>query len=155
MGHFCPPGSGFGLRIRIRGPDWIWIQSGSATLLTMHKEYRDSGPFWKRRNYGFQVTHNAQWFFKPWKCTTKGLWPAKGKNLKNLLTTPWRIWELEKITVRCLVEPGLRTSHWECSAWPRLRPTRSSLASSSNTASYRLNPRKKKINERLSTYQSY
>ncbi len=33
VGHFCPPGSGFGsgfrIRIRIHWPDWIRIQSGS------------------------------------------------------------------------------------------------------------------------------
>jgi len=31
VGHFCPPGSGSGFRIRIRihWPDWIRIQSGS------------------------------------------------------------------------------------------------------------------------------
>ncbi len=31
VGHFCPPGSGSGFRIRIRihWPDWIHIQSGS------------------------------------------------------------------------------------------------------------------------------
>jgi hypothetical protein len=37
VGHCCPPGSGFGFRIRIRiyRPDWIRIQlgSGSATML--------------------------------------------------------------------------------------------------------------------------
>ena len=32
VGHFCPPGSGSGFRIRIHWPDWIRIQSGSATL---------------------------------------------------------------------------------------------------------------------------
>ncbi len=34
VGHFCPPGSGSGFRIRIRihRPDWIRIQSGSTTL---------------------------------------------------------------------------------------------------------------------------
>ncbi len=36
MGHFRPPGSGSGFRIRIRNrihwPDWIRIQSGSETL---------------------------------------------------------------------------------------------------------------------------
>ncbi len=43
VGHFCPPGSGSGFRIRIRihWPDWIRIQSGSGsrsgseTLLTI------------------------------------------------------------------------------------------------------------------------
>ncbi len=38
MGHLCPPGfgSGFGIRIWIYWPDWIWIQfgSGSETLVT-------------------------------------------------------------------------------------------------------------------------
>ncbi len=29
VGHFCPPGSGSGFRIRIHSPDWIRIQSGS------------------------------------------------------------------------------------------------------------------------------
>ncbi len=29
VGHFCPPGSGSGFRIRIHRPDWIRIQSGS------------------------------------------------------------------------------------------------------------------------------
>ncbi len=29
VGHFCPPGSGSGFRIRIHWPDWIRIQSGS------------------------------------------------------------------------------------------------------------------------------
>ncbi len=35
VGHFCPPGSvsGFRIRIRIHWPGWIRIQSGSATLL--------------------------------------------------------------------------------------------------------------------------
>ncbi len=34
-GHFCPPGTGSGFRIRIRihWPDWIRIQSGSGSLL--------------------------------------------------------------------------------------------------------------------------
>ncbi len=40
LGHFCPPGSGSGFRIRIRihWPDWIRIQfgSGSATLLSSY-----------------------------------------------------------------------------------------------------------------------
>ncbi len=33
VGHFCPPGSGSGFRIRIRihRPDWIRIQSGSGS----------------------------------------------------------------------------------------------------------------------------
>ncbi len=36
VGHFCPPGSGSGFRIRIRihWPDWIRIRSGSETLLS-------------------------------------------------------------------------------------------------------------------------
>ncbi len=39
MCHICPPGSGSGFRIRIRihWPDWIWIQSGSATLVVGEK----------------------------------------------------------------------------------------------------------------------
>ncbi len=32
VGHFCPPGSRSGFRIRIHWPDWIRIQSGSETL---------------------------------------------------------------------------------------------------------------------------
>ncbi len=31
--HFCPPGSGSGLRIRIHGPHWIRIQSGYTTMV--------------------------------------------------------------------------------------------------------------------------
>jgi len=38
MGHFCPPGIGSGLRIwiRIQGPHWIWIRSGSTALVLIH-----------------------------------------------------------------------------------------------------------------------
>ncbi len=36
VGQFCPPGFGSGLRIRFRGPHWIWIQSGSGST-TLHK----------------------------------------------------------------------------------------------------------------------
>ncbi len=32
MGHFCPPGSGLRVRIRIQWLDWIRIQLGSETL---------------------------------------------------------------------------------------------------------------------------
>jgi hypothetical protein len=35
VGHFCPPGSGSGFRIRIHWPDWIRIQSGSGSA-TLH-----------------------------------------------------------------------------------------------------------------------
>ncbi len=39
VGQFCPPGSGSGFWIRIHGPDWIRIQSGSAykTLVRLVK----------------------------------------------------------------------------------------------------------------------
>ncbi len=36
VGHFCPPGSGSGFRIRIHKPDWIRIQSGSTTLVPVN-----------------------------------------------------------------------------------------------------------------------
>ncbi len=32
MGHFCPPGSWFRIRLRTHWPDWIRIQSGFETL---------------------------------------------------------------------------------------------------------------------------
>ncbi len=42
--HFCPPGSGFRIRIRIQGPLWIWIPSRSGyTTLS-----RCSGSDWIR-----------------------------------------------------------------------------------------------------------
>ncbi len=41
VGDFCPPGSrsGFRIRIRIHWPDWIGIQSGSATLFKSSYEW--------------------------------------------------------------------------------------------------------------------
>ncbi len=46
VGHFCPPrsGSGFRIRIRIHWPEWIWIQfgSGSATLTNGDTLYQNS-----------------------------------------------------------------------------------------------------------------
>ncbi len=43
VGHFCPPGSGSGFRIRIHWPDWIRIQSGSGSgSETLWKIYWES-----------------------------------------------------------------------------------------------------------------
>ncbi len=40
VSHFCPPGSGSGLRIRVRiqGPHWIRIQSGSGSTALLTRE---------------------------------------------------------------------------------------------------------------------
>jgi hypothetical protein len=128
-GSFCPSG----LLIRIRGPplnpDPIRIRK---LLTTKNTKIQDR--FGKTPHLGIPGYTQRFNNFKPWICTAKGLWPAKIFEKFSDYSLAWE----ENC---CLVEPGLRTSHWECSAWPRLRPTRSNLASSSNTASYRLNPR--------------
>jgi hypothetical protein len=56
VGHFCPPGSGSGIRIRIHWPDWIRIQSGSATLTTIpassKRNKKVSLRYWPRGCWG-------------------------------------------------------------------------------------------------------
>ncbi len=39
VGHYCPPGSGFRIRIRIHWPDWIRIQSGSWSETLMYTRW--------------------------------------------------------------------------------------------------------------------
>ncbi len=73
VGHYCPPGSGSGFRIRIRihWPDWIRIQYGSETLIQTVRiqllSYQHSPKHWKQN-----LIHN-RWFGK---CEREMLFPS-------------------------------------------------------------------------------
>ncbi len=82
VGHFCPPWSRFGskLQIRIQGPHWIWIQSGSGstTLDLAHGSLPDgrggeSGALHGGMGYGSKDP-NGSLVFNPWQLTRRVGW---------------------------------------------------------------------------------